>query len=180
MKGIIFTNFMDLVEEKFGLEMVETLIEETQPPNEGAYTAVGTYDHTELVNMVLVLSEKSGIPVPDLIKAFGEFLFGELAKAHPHWLQGITSAFDLLERVDGFIHVEVRKLYPDAKPPTFECTRLDDQQMELIYASPRGLGDVAEGLILGCADYYNEEIAVEREKMGDGSGTTERFFLTMK
>jgi hypothetical protein len=42
------------------------------------------------------------------------------------------------------------------------------------------MGDVAEGLILGCAAYYGEKIAVRREAIGDGSGSVERFLLTQK
>ena len=54
MKGIIFTSFLDLVEEKFGMEMLEEVISSANLPNKGAYTAVGTYDHAELVQMVII------------------------------------------------------------------------------------------------------------------------------
>jgi hypothetical protein len=179
MKGIIFTAFLDLVEEKFGMEMLEEVISSANLPNEGAYTSVGTYDHSELIAMVVILSEKSSIAVEDLVKAFGEYLFGVLSQTYPHWLEGIDSAFGLLEKVDGFIHVEVKKLYPDAKPPDFDCRRISSTQLEMIYHSPRGMGDVAEGLILGCATYYAQSIGVQREKIGSGNGETERFLLTL-
>ena len=179
MKGIIFTSFLDLVEEKFGLEMLEEVISSANLPNGGAYTAVGTYDHAELVQMVVILSEKSSIAVEDLVKVFGQYLFGVLAETYPHWLQGIDSAFNLLEKLDGLIHVEVKKLYPDAKPPDFECRRIDDSQLEMIYHSPRGMGDVAEGLILGCAAYFSQSISVKREDIGEKKGQTERFLLTL-
>jgi hypothetical protein len=42
------------------------------------------------------------------------------------------------------------------------------------------MGDVAEGLILGCAAYYGEKVVVKRETLGDGSGSTERFLLTQQ
>jgi hypothetical protein len=51
--------------------------------------------------------------------------------------------------------------------------------MEVIYQSPRCLGDVAEGLIQGCAAYYGEKILVRRESIADKSGATERFLLTL-
>jgi len=41
------------------------------------------------------------------------------------------------------------------------------------------LGDVAEGLIYGCASHYGEKILVRRERLGDMTGSTERFMLTM-
>ena len=82
MKGIIFTAFLDLVEEKFGMEMLEDVISSANLPNEGAYTAVGTYDHDELITMVVILSEKSAIAVEDLVKAFGQYLFGVLSETY--------------------------------------------------------------------------------------------------
>ena len=88
------------------------------------------------------------------------------------------SSFELLEKVDSFIHVEVKKLYPDASPPALKCTKYNDKTMELIYASPRCLGDVAEGLIQGCAAYYGDKLHVQRESVGDMSGDRERFLLT--
>ena len=179
MKGIIFTAFLDLVEEKFGMEMLEDVISSANLPNEGAYTVVGTYDHAELITMVVILSEKSAIAVEDLVKAFGQYLFGVLSETYPHWLAGIDSAFSLLEKLDGLIHVEVKKLYPDAKPPDFEYRRISDSQLEMIYHSPRGMGDVAEGLILGCADYFSQTIDVHREELGEKNGQTERFLLTL-
>jgi len=180
MKGLIFTSFIDLVEDKFGLAVLDEIIAEANLPNDGAYTSVGTYDHIELINMVVALSKKTDIDVSDLVKVFGEYLFGVLAETHPIWLSGINSAFELFEKVDGFIHVEVKKLYPDAKPPKFTCRRISENQLEMIYSSPRCLGDAAEGLIRGCAGFYDESIGIEREKLGNASGEEERFLLQLQ
>jgi hypothetical protein len=82
--------------------------------------------------------------------------------------------------VDSFIHREVKKLYPGAKPPKFECHKQSDSRLELIYESPRCLGDVAEGLIQGCAAYYGEKILVKRERLGDMTGSSERFIINLQ
>ncbi|MBT8311465.1 MAG: hypothetical protein HKP23_01335, partial [Flavobacteriaceae bacterium] len=39
MKGIVFTEFLEMVEDKFGLEVVDTIIEKAELPSEGVYTA---------------------------------------------------------------------------------------------------------------------------------------------
>ncbi len=56
MKGIVFSEFIDMVDEKFSMEMSERLIDEVKPPSGGAYTTVGTYDAQEMVDLVLKLS----------------------------------------------------------------------------------------------------------------------------
>ena len=45
MKGIVFTEFFELVEDKFGLEVVQQIIDECKLESEGIYTSVGTYSH---------------------------------------------------------------------------------------------------------------------------------------
>ena len=42
MKGI---EFMDTVEDVFSADILEVIIEKSELPNEGAYTAAGKYDH---------------------------------------------------------------------------------------------------------------------------------------
>ncbi len=47
MKGVVFRAFVDLVEERYGEEVVDRLLSHPGLSTGGAYTAVGTYDHTE-------------------------------------------------------------------------------------------------------------------------------------
>ena len=42
MKGIVFTEFLEMVEAQFGLDTVDAIIENSDLPSRGAYTAVGT------------------------------------------------------------------------------------------------------------------------------------------
>ncbi len=60
MKGIIFTEFMELVEEKFGLDVLDQVLDLSN--DEGVYTAVGSYDHKDLVKLIVNLSKVSGVP----------------------------------------------------------------------------------------------------------------------
>ncbi|MBT6594082.1 MAG: heme NO-binding domain-containing protein [Porticoccaceae bacterium] len=177
MKGLIFTSFLHLVEKEYGLEMVDKVIAQAAPPSGGIYTTVGNYDHREVIAMIAALSKNINLSVGHLTKTFGVYLFAELIAAYPQWITNFNSSFALLSKVDGFIHGEVKKLYPDASPPSFKCTHYSETRMQVIYQSPRCMGDVAEGLILGCAAYYQEKITVRRETIDDGSGSSERFLL---
>ena len=177
MKGIVFTEFLDLVEEKFGLEVADKIIEQSDLSTGGAYTAIGTYDHAELVQLVVRLSEETDIEVGALVKVFGEYLFGRLVASHPVFLEGITSAEEMLRKVHDVIHVEVKKLYPKAELPAFKCSDAPDGRLNMDYESPRGFGDLAEGLMTGCASHFGEEIDIEREDTSGGAGTSIRFTL---
>ncbi len=61
MKGIVFSEFIELVEEKFGLETVDTILDNSELSNGGAYTAVGTYPHQEMFILVKALSDKTDL-----------------------------------------------------------------------------------------------------------------------
>ena len=43
MLGIVFTEFFDLVDEAFGEEILDDIIDMANLSNDGAYTAVGRY-----------------------------------------------------------------------------------------------------------------------------------------
>ena len=97
MKGMLFTSFLYLVEERYGLEMVEEIIEEAAPASGGIYTTMGVYDHKELIDLLAVLSKKINVPVSKVTKTFGMYLFAELIAAYPQWIEGLHSSFELLE-----------------------------------------------------------------------------------
>jgi len=178
MRGIVFTEFLDFVAEKFSQEMVDHIIEASDLPSEGAYTAVGTYDHQEMVQLVSALSKISGTPVADLVTSFGQHLFGIFAEKFPMYLEGLDATFPFLLAVEEKIHVEVRKLYPDAELPTFEFEFPESNRMLLIYHSSRALGDLAEGLMMGCIEHFGDSITIQRENLQPGDGTNVRFELT--
>ncbi|RJG27293.1 heme NO-binding domain-containing protein [Massilia cavernae] len=165
MKGVIFVEFMELVESRMGLDMLDRIIGEADLPNDGAYTSVGTYDHAELVRMVTALSNATGVSTPQLILMFGEHLFTRFSVGYPALFVEAHNTFEFLERIDGVIHVEVRKLYPDAELPSLSCTRPAPGELELLYRSPRGFADLAEGLINGCIRHFGEAITVVRTNL---------------
>lgn len=180
MKGMIFTEFIEMVEESFSLGMIDKIIEDAELPSGGAYTAVGTYHHSEMVQLVVNLSAETGIAIPTLLQLFGERLFQSFSVRYAHFLEHAPSAFDFLERLESYVHAEVQKLYPEAELPHFECIRPSANEMTMIYRSHRSFGDVAHGLIIGCFRYFEEEVQIQREDLSNGCGTTERFILTAK
>ncbi|MEO6422548.1 MAG: heme NO-binding domain-containing protein [Candidatus Nitrotoga sp.] len=162
MKGVVFTEFMEMVESRMGLEMLDRIITEAELPNDGAYTSVGTYDHAEMVRLVSALSNATGLSTQQLIFIFGEQLFQRFSLSYPALFGDVNNAFDFLSRIDGVIHVEVRKLYPDAELPKLECERPSANELSILYSSPRGFGDLAAGLIAGCIKHFDERISVTR------------------
>lgn len=178
MKGVIFTEFLGFIEQKFGLPMADHLITSTNPDSAGAYTAVGTYDFGELVAMVVELGKKTEVPVPDLIKAFGGHLFNHFVESHSATLGSVQSTEQLLSEVENRIHVEVRKLFPDAELPTISFEEISPGKSLVTYRSARPFADLAEGLISAAIKHFKDPIEMSREDMPPEDGTHATFLLT--
>ncbi len=168
MKGMMFSEFVEWVERTWSEEVADTMIDGTALPSGGAYTSVGTYDHGELVALVVTLSGLVEREVPILVQDFGRDLFQRLVTTHPDTLAQAPDAFALLSRLESHIHPEVRKLYPDAEVPSFAATT-EARSLRLVYRSPRGFADLAQGLIEGCAAWYDEPLTIRREDLDDGA-----------
>lgn len=171
MKGIVFTEFLEMVEGQYGYAQVDQLIENADLPSQGVYTAVGTYEHQELVQLITNLSTDTSTPVPHLLKSFGKYLFGTFLRAYPGFFESAKTAFDFLESIEHHIHVEVRKLYPDAQLPNFATRRIGDKTLEMIYTSDRHMSDFALGLIEKTMEHYQEEASIEMEAQPDNKNS---------
>ena len=172
MKGIVFREYIDFVEEQAGESVVDEMIEIAEPKSGAAYTAVGKYDWRELVDMVVALSGIISAPVPELIRAFGRHLFTRLKTNYPQFMEGQTDAFDFLQTIENQIHVEVLKLYPDAELPTLDVRQISDNKLAVGYTSCRPFGDLCIGMIEGCADHFGETFQIENKPKEDGLDIT--------
>lgn len=180
MKGIIFTEFIEMVEENFGFDTAEKIISESSLPSSGIYTAVGTYNFTEMVQLVSNLSKQTEIELPDLLFTFGQHLFGRFREIYPHFFENNNNSFDFLGSIENYIHVEVLKLYPDAQLPSIDTEAAHDgNSMKMVYKSSRSLGDLACGLMTGCFNYFDENIEIKKTNLKD-DGTEVSFLLTKK
>lgn len=167
-----------MVETVFSPNMVDDIIDDAHTPSGGSYTAVGTYSHEEITRLVVALSLRSGLPIPQLLCAFGEHLFHCFVKNYPSFFKGIDDAFVFLSGIEEIIHAEVLKLYPDAELPCFDIEHYDAHRLVMVYRSGRHFEDLAHGLILGCIQYFESPMQLARETLGTGDERYERFILT--
>jgi hypothetical protein len=167
-----------MVEARFTPEVADCMITAAAVPSGGAYTAVGTYDYHEFIQLVAQLSTRTSIPISKLVHTFGVHLFGRFVAAYPALFAGVTSAFSFLERIEDHIYVEVRKLYPDTELPMFTCDTSTPGRLIMLYRSSRPFADLAEGLIAGCIAHFSEPILMHRNDIANSHGTHVRFVLT--
>ena len=103
MKGMIFCEFLEMAEETFGIVVVDEVLETTELPSGGIYTSVGTYDHQELIAMVIRLSQITKTPLPDLLQTYGQNLFGKLMETLPQFIPQNQDCFEFIKAIDSSI-----------------------------------------------------------------------------
>lgn len=164
MKGIVFITINDMVEQKFGIETWEKILSKVDPECGGIYTSTQDYPDEDVVKFVLTISEELGVDPTEVTRSFGTFLFGELNKKYDIFTKLSSNLFDFLNSIEGVIHKEVRKLYENPHLPTIGCTPDSENSLVMRYESPRKLCYLAEGLIFGAAEHYNEKISLSHDK----------------
>ena len=161
MKGAVFISLQEMVEQSIGFAGWQQLIDACNLPSQGAYTSGGKYDDSEMAELVGMLSERLATPIPDLLKAFGNHLFKDLAKGHGDLLASCPDGKSFLLIVDQQIHVDIEKLYANSSLPFLDVVDTGPNKLHLTYRSPRKLCYLAEGLIHGVAEYYHSHVTLE-------------------
>ena len=173
MKGIVFTEFLELVEEKFGLEVVDEIIEKSQLKSQGIYTAIGTYEFSEMLQLLNHLSDNTGISIDNLLLVYGEHLFSVLDKSYPSLMASYNDPIEMLSSIENHIHIEVRKLYEDAELPKFTNVLQTKNKLVINYTSQRELAHFAIGLIKETLGHFNKQGAISMEKLTNQDHTTQ-------
>lgn len=177
MKGVVFTEFLEMVEDNFSAEIADQIVEVSNLPSGGVYTAVGTYDHKEIVTLVQQLSAETNLGIDELLHSFGKHLFGRFVEGYPNFFEGEQDVFQFLQSVEEYIHVEVKKLYPDAELPSVIASLETPNHLKIVYRSDRNMGDLAHGLIDGCIKHFDEAIDVSRSQATAEAGHQTEFDL---
>jgi len=162
MKGTIFVELVKMAENAFGDDAVDEVLSKADLENDGAFTAVGNYPCSELVKTVGAFSGHSGVSGEELQRMFGHWIIDHFAENYSEFFEGKTDSFSLLEAVDGEIHVEVQKLYPEAELPVFATERLSEEQLKLTYSSPRPLVEFCHGMVEACLKRFDQKGDIAR------------------
>ena len=162
MKGIVFTEFLEMLEEQHSMELVDEVLEGVELASGGVFTSVGTYAPAEMVALVVAAAGRIGQTPAELLRRFGHHLFASFRRQFPVFFVDATSALEFLPLVQSYVHLEVQKLYPDAELPTFEVIEQAPGTLTLVYRSGRNLPDLAQGLIEAAIQHFGAPVELER------------------
>jgi len=160
MKGIIFTVTQDIIEDEFGEEVWNDLLERTNL--DGAYTSLGDYSHEQLREIVETAADELDMSQKEVLRFVGRNAISRFADKHPELFEDYETTRGLVMDLNQIIHPEVRKLHPGAEVPEFDYLESNNNILEMAYRSQRRLCALGEGLIKGTSDYFDEDVSVKQ------------------
>lgn len=169
MKGMVFNQLQEFVESEHGIVVWDEALSACNLPSDGIYVSTMSYEDDELQQLVAYFSNLLNIDAGALVRLFGAFLFPRLFEMAPDEAKQAVDLKSFLLMIEDIIHVEVKKLYADANLPEFDYQ--DNQQdLTMVYRSPRKLCHLSEGLIEGAALQFREEVTIKQSCcMHDGA-----------
>ena len=169
MKGVIFNIFEEFVCTVADEDTWEDILDAVELETKEPFVGPGTYPDGDLMTLFMETLKRLDIEPGPALVAFGKFLFPRLAKAHPDFHEKAAGLKEFLLTIHDVIHVEVRKLYPDAITPQFTYEQPNDNVLIMNYSSQRPLAMLAQGLIEGAAEHFNEAIDLRLQPSADGT-----------
>ena len=159
--------------------MVDDIIVDAKLPHDGGYTSTGSYPFEEMVSLISALVTHTREPLPAVLEAFGTHCFESWVSYAPQYFSHERCLFDILEGIDEFHEIEVRKLYPDAELPSFVPEARNAQALTLGYYSCKPLAALALGVIRGAADHVGQRIMVTHEPATGPRGAYTRLHVQL-
>jgi hypothetical protein len=158
MNGILFRVVEDVVTEAFSADAWDDVIDRSGVS--GAFTSLGDYPEGDLVEICRAAATVASLSEDDTLRLSGRTGFKHFLRRYPDSLKGCNGWKATLTSLDDIIHPEVLKSSPDAKLPSFVVVS-DGAALIVTYTSERALCILAEGLFLGCGDWFDVELSVE-------------------
>jgi len=170
MKGVIFKHFESFITDTFGASTFEAVLEQTPLRSALPFVGPATYPDEDLFALAGTAIRLSGLAPDAALFAFGRYLYPRLAAGVPGLIQRHRDTRSLLMELDREIHVEVRKIMPQAVTPRILCRDLGDGALEVTYRSPRMVCALFRGLVDAAAESFGERaLPVERECVHHGA-----------
>ena len=168
MLGVIFFVLQNHMEKRLGPSSWGRVVSLAKLPA-NTYSPVAEYPDSEAMALLASASQLAGEPLGEFLGEFGEALAPELLAMYPGLVQPEWKTLDLVVNAEEVIHSVVRRRNPLAKPPVLRCARYSADAVQVVYASPRKLCQIAKGIIRGIARHYQEEVSITDEScMNDG------------
>ncbi|MBW4474922.1 MAG: heme NO-binding domain-containing protein [Stenomitos rutilans HA7619-LM2] len=178
MYGLVNKAIEGMIRSQFGAETWET-IKQAAAVRVEVFVSMEAYPDDMTHRLVKAASQTLGLSAADIMQAFGEYWvqytaqegYGELLE-----MAGDTLP-DFLQNLDN-LHAHVGVVFPQLQPPSFECTALAADSLNLHYRSNReGLAEMVVGLVKGLGTRFDTPVTVTQTQSRQTGAEHDEFLV---
>ena len=158
MQGIVFQVLEACYVEAFGPDAWRQVAAAADASER--YTYAATYPDAELGRLVTAIASAQGISPAQALRWFGEHAIPHFHVLTPDLFDRHRACWPFLRSLNDIIHPQVRLRYPGVDVPDFEYPDTSGAAQVIVYRSARRMCALAEGLMLGAAAHFGEELAI--------------------
>jgi hypothetical protein len=162
MKGIVFTEFLEMTEVRFGYQMVDRIILKSNLPSRGIYTSIGDYPEDELFLLIDALHEEAKLEKKYLMTLLGAKMHESFIENYKNRLVAIASTTSFLNLLEIYVNMLVRSMYAKTKVPTIEIENVGMSKLIMTYYTENRISELIEGFIQGYLSVHQEKVKVHK------------------
>lgn len=178
MKGHIFNLLEQFIIEQAGDEAFEDILDACQFITTEPFIRSGTYPDEDLIELVNQTCKQLNLSPKDAHFGFGKWIFPHLTKIAPPEITTFKHPKELFLQLDHIHRVELKKIWPDAEPPRFQCIDTGANTVTMMYDSKREMTDLVEGVIESVSTNYQTPIKFEKKVHKKESHNVYEYFIT--
>jgi len=181
MYGLVNKAIQDMVCSRFSEETWK-VIKHKAEVDVDVFISMEGYPDDITHRLVKAASDVLGLSPTEIMQAFGEFWvqytaeegYGEMMD-----MSGDTLP-EFLENLDN-LHARVGVSFPKLQPPSFECTDMEENSLNLHYRSDReGLTPMILGLVKGLGNRFDTQVHISQTQSRDEGGEHDEFLVIYK
>lgn len=160
MKGVILQVLERALREGHGSDTADRVAQDASLPH--PIEATKGYQDSDLLDLIEAAEARLPGPPEEIRRRLGREALSMLAVEYPSFFRYYDDVEDFARNLDDTIHPLVENIFPDARFPRFELFEPEEGFLGLVYRSDRELCHLAEGLLLGTADRFEQTIEIEQ------------------
>jgi Haem-NO-binding len=181
MYGLVNKAIQDMVCSHFGENTWQAIKQKAQLEIE-AFVSMEGYPDDVTHRLVKAASEILELSPKEVMVAFGEYWVQYTAT------EGYGEMMDMagdnlpefLENLDE-LHSRVGVLFPKLQPPSFECSEVEEESLNLHYHSHReGLAPMVVGLVQGLGKRFDTDVEVTQTQSREEGDDRDEFSIKYK
>jgi len=178
MYGLVNKAIEDMVCTYFSEDTWETIKQKAKVDID-AFSSMDAYPDDLTHKLVKAASQVLGMSSSEILQAFGEYWV--LYTAQEGYGQMMDMAGDnlpeFLQNLDN-LHTRVGLSFPQLKPPSFKCTHMQKDSLQLHYHSSRqGLAPMVKGLVKGLGTRFKAEISITQTNSREQGAEHDEFSI---